>query len=31
MNDYPQLSDEEFFLECINEERAHFLKHALSE
>jgi hypothetical protein len=31
MNDYPALSDEEFFLECVNEERVHFLKHALSE
>jgi hypothetical protein len=31
MNDYPQLSDEEFFLDCMYEERAHFLKHALFE
>ena len=31
MNDYPGLSDEEFFLDCVNEERAHFLKHALSD
>jgi hypothetical protein len=29
MNDYPNLSDMDFFLDCVNEERAHFLKHAL--
>jgi len=31
MNDYPMLSDEEFFLECVIEERQHFLKHALNQ
>jgi hypothetical protein len=31
MNDYPSLSDEEFFFDCINEERMHFLKHPLQE
>jgi hypothetical protein len=29
MNSYPMLSDEEFFLDCITEERQLFLKNAL--